>query len=151
MDQPSHLALAHANGLFARTLRDGDDESSWRWATVVAFYAAHHFTHALFANRAADLPPDTLVPRGRRTKVLSYVNPDSHSMEAGGTRKSLDLLAARYPSLQQAALILANLLSTSYTARYGVNNRLIRFDRTHATHALNQLTNLESIITPLLR
>jgi hypothetical protein len=85
---------------------------------------------------------------GRR---CAYVNPDSHGLEAGGTRRSLELLTNRYPSLQQAALILANLLSTSYTARYGLSDRLIRFRRDHATHALNQLTNLESIITPLLR
>jgi hypothetical protein len=152
VNRSDHIAQAIENRDFTIRLTNADDVPSWRWATVVAYYAAHHWLHALCAEQAALLPPDFPRFGPRRRKPGSFVHPDTHGTEPGGNRRSLLLLSHAIPDLEPLNLVFSQMLDHSHTARYGLRGeRNQRFWRGDATSALARLERFESLITERLR
>lgn len=144
MDKFSHLALADENALFARNLAASGTEAGWRWSTVVAFYSAHHFVHALLAEHHARLPADRVSGRNDR---VSFVHPGAHGLFPGGTRESLFLLAEILESLKPVNHAFRRMLAVSYEARYGLNGRrLTPVTQPMARIAITELRRVESLI-----
>jgi hypothetical protein len=152
VNRSEHIVQAIENRDFTIRLVSADDVAAWRWATVAAYYAVHHWLHALCADQAAILPPDfpRFGARGRRRG--SYVHPDTHGTEPGGNRRSLLLLSRAIPDLAPLNLVFSQMLDQSHTARYGLRGmRNQRFRRRDAEAALARLEGFESLISAHLR
>jgi hypothetical protein len=145
--EATHLALAGPNRALASDLADSNTEVSWRWTTVVAFYAAHHYVHALLDHLSHQLPADQHQRAARAARLISFVHPTQHGRYAGGTRGSLDLLSRRFTDLTPLNSLFALLLDRSHIARYGRwdNDRLSLFNRADAERSIHQLEELVGI------
>ena len=151
MEVESHLALASQNATLSQRLSQADDEAYWRWATVVAFYAAHHLVHALFATHPNELPSDIVRRGAARPEMVSFVHPDRHGLEPGGSRQSLLLLSRVFDDLQPLNSTYRSMLAASYEARYGLNGRtMTRVTRAMAEASRTNLSRLQSLINPHL-
>lgn len=145
LDQSDHLLLGHANRALATSLGKEADETSRRWAVVIAFYAAHHYVHALFV-RHGDRLPNMQLRSG--TMLVSRIHPQNHGLGLGGTRGSLRALSRQINSLDPLNMLFNDLREESNSARYGRSggSRLVAVSANDVSNAIERLGKVWSLI-----